>query len=1230
MSPKSRLTLVKGALLALILVAFLVPGSLGAVEDLSTWTESDTAGTITVNATAVYVEDFHAIDDGDRVWLDAGAGNIGDFIVYYDLFVSKIASSTSPANKGVIVGVSQQLDDVRDATDQTYTMLRSLGGGVNYAIHLVSERSGANTVQASGTLTAGTWYYIIFSKTGVDLGVYIYSNEARTVLVTSAEIEATGDDTNRYWMVYNSADFNSGGNANSMTIRNVDLEAGEAGTSISINKQARGDQFIRTPMWTQANITISNGYIDQYLLSYDNGTGWYNKSWVNPGGSPAWVLANETMTIGTVLDGLNTWKWYAQDENGTSYVSQPNDTRAFYVKRDLEENPFTLPQNGGDGATHPQTWYFPEGLDGYDYWMYYTPFPPAGVEEPFLVRSNNVTAEGWRENGVSNPLWEATEGWESDHLYDPDMVYDDNLDHPFQAVYGAEGPPDTFTIASMSSDDGLTWVNKTQIVNNTRMENMIQVAHPGWTSGSIATPALHYESGQFYMWINVRVVAGGEDVGMVYILSGPDLDETMTLLNPEPVFNHTNPDNGHIDVLKTGDNYFLMWQGFSDLDTLWDCSFGIANATELDGAFIEFGDNPIMWFNDSYSESWEENGGLYRPSLTDINGTMYLFYSAHGSIGNNHEIGWGKVGRVVFGFAVPNQPPDFSSVSFTNLEETGDPDSIYRGNGKDYLLRVMATDPDGADTIALVDVALIFEDDTTFNFTVSGGVLTTTVSNTNITIGNLVETNITSTKTITVNLTFAITTPRSFTQYLIGRANSVDNGSLASGWHTYNQLANITDIPNRPPVVTVTGPTEGALYYHGFRPTITWTSSDPDPGDSQGSYQVQVDNDSDFTSITHDSGKVGTGAETYQISVDLSAVVTYYYRDYLWDNHDLVSEASASRTFDIGHRLEVRYHNSSGPLAGLQVTVTQGVSGEVFSGPTNNTGHIRTGIYDGENTTLRASGLNASFASFGDFYLVLNPGLVGSGGPAGPAPGAYALYNFYNISSASLPTGTNTSGGTYDLRAKDGSSQVVTEVAGVPGFDVRYNWTGLPDNLTALNLFMFGTYNGNPAHTVHIHVYNQVDEAWTPLLGTWESAGGAHWLNVSWSQYPDEFVLDGELWVQMLHETTGTPGHTLTLDYVQLRGAVPVLSGGLGLAIPTTWSLWILFLVNVVLCSWFWLFDGPLESGVLAMVALISLAWVWLINAGAVLKPVALIFGLLAVYAFLQVFAEAWEAREAI
>lgn len=117
-------------------------------------------------------------------------------------------------------------------------------------------------------------------------------------------------------------------------------------------------------------------------------------------------------------------------------------------------------------------------------------------------------------------------------------------------------------------------------------------------------------------------------------------------------------------------------------------------------------------------------------------------------------------------------------------------------------------------------------------------------------------------------------------------------GGAFGAYLTY-ELANAA--PNTP---TIVSPTGGAIITGAdLTPDLTFHYGDPD-GDSSSAYQIQVDNNSDFSSPVWDSGKTASVIanntnKTVACGATLARGTTYYWRVKVWDSGDLASGWSA-------------------------------------------------------------------------------------------------------------------------------------------------------------------------------------------------------------------------------------------------------------------------------------------------------------------------------------------------
>jgi len=101
-------------------------------------------------------------------------------------------------------------------------------------------------------------------------------------------------------------------------------------------------------------------------------------------------------------------------------------------------------------------------------------------------------------------------------------------------------------------------------------------------------------------------------------------------------------------------------------------------------------------------------------------------------------------------------------------------------------------------------------------------------------------------------------------------------------------------VQNCPPTPSNTGSsalivTQPNYCLTGPAATFSWPFYDPD-GDTQSAYQIQADNNSDFSSPEIDSGVVSSASNAYASgSGRLVYNTTYYWRVMVWDSHGLAS-----------------------------------------------------------------------------------------------------------------------------------------------------------------------------------------------------------------------------------------------------------------------------------------------------------------------------------------------------
>jgi hypothetical protein len=137
-----------------------------------------------------------------------------------------------------------------------------------------------------------------------------------------------------------------------------------------------------------------------------------------------------------------------------------------------------------------------------------------------------------------------------------------------------------------------------------------------------------------------------------------------------------------------------------------------------------------------------------------------------------------------------------------------------------------------------------------------------------------------------------------------------------------------------------------------------------------------------------------------------------------------------------------------------------------------------------------------------------------------------------------VTTGTLSSGTVTDTQTwGDGNSVNISEVTGVPGFDVRFTFTSVVD-FTFLGASVY--YTGGAAHYCEYQIYDDTNTTWR-VLWTFSSGFG---LNYRFSDLPvsratrlvDYINSSSEVITRFYHPITGNTSHDLYIDYVSLIG----------------------------------------------------------------------------------------------
>jgi ribosomal protein S18 acetylase RimI-like enzyme len=295
------------------------------------------------------------------------------------------------------------------------------------------------------------------------------------------------------------------------------------------------------------------------------------------------------------------------------------------------------------GAAHPSVLYFPDGRDGYRFWMVFTPpwklgsfpggAPPAPIphmdkdwwwERCTLVRSmDGVHWEKTKE--YLNPLIHpgCADAWDGGWHCDPDVVYTPDRGpggSPRWFLYycGNNSKPYGMSIGLAISDDGLHY---TKVGDSGPLQGHIFQGDQWRTR----CPAAVYdvEKGKFQLWYNwgpFEIGYATSDDGVHWAPYHPERpgEWGYVVLRPTPgTFDACGIT--HQDVIYHDGLFWMYYHALAVPRYAW---LQIGLATSTDGIHWTKHPEPILVPG---ANPWEQ-GSLYHPSPVVVDGKMYLYY----------------------------------------------------------------------------------------------------------------------------------------------------------------------------------------------------------------------------------------------------------------------------------------------------------------------------------------------------------------------------------------------------------------------------------------------------------------------------------------------------------------------------------------------------------------------------------------------------------------------------
>ena len=134
--------------------------------------------------------------------------------------------------------------------------------------------------------------------------------------------------------------------------------------------------------------------------------------------------------------------------------------------------------------------------------------------------------------------------------------------------------------------------------------------------------------------------------------------------------------------------------------------------------------------------------------------------------------------------------------------------------------------------------------------------------------------------------------------------------------------------------------------------------------------------------------------------------------------------------------------------------------------------------------------------------------------------------------SITKTTGGTATGTVTNVQTQlDGNVYQVVEAATTPGFDVRFNFTGL--TFTPNSLYVRSWYDGTTTHNVTVELWDYTGSAWVALH---QMVTSLTYITYEASFEPEtRFVSSGAAIVRFNHVTGGNASHDVYWDYVSLQ-----------------------------------------------------------------------------------------------
>lgn len=268
--------------------------------------------------------------------------------------------------------------------------------------------------------------------------------------------------------------------------------------------------------------------------------------------------------------------------------------------------PLNIPTYEGSGqTTHPSVLYFPEGWNGYKFWMCHTPyaFGDNQLENPSIVASNdNVT---WTEP-APNPIGALITIGEGTFNSDGHIFMRGNT---MELWYRAATSESNVHIFRRTTTDGVNWTARELLFTNQ-------------TFDLVRSPAIRYFDGKYRMWYDTN---SGSDYKIIYAESIDGKNWTGRRQINIPL--DSSYYFWHVDAIVTNGKYELTLHCYTKVGG----NTAVFYSSSLDNVNYS---RAIKIIEPTFGQGLHDSGQVYKASCVKVGDMWYVYY---GSISQNNE-----------------------------------------------------------------------------------------------------------------------------------------------------------------------------------------------------------------------------------------------------------------------------------------------------------------------------------------------------------------------------------------------------------------------------------------------------------------------------------------------------------------------------------------------------------------------------------------------------------------